>query len=71
MIEILILGVKRSPTKIMELKLFLFLFSFFIEIAEQLDTYMDIVLYLTILCIVLRGNSKVLIYKVFFLERIY
>ena len=30
---------------------FHFLFNFFIEIAKQLDTYLDIIFYLTILCI--------------------
>ena len=44
---------------------------FFIERAEQLDTYLYIILdwkifFLTILCIFLRRNFKVLSYKVFY-----
>ena len=39
----------------------MFLYILFVEIAEHLDTYLDIIFYLTILCIFSRGNFKVLI----------
>ena len=79
MIAITILASNDQEINIIELSDFLLIiiiiiiifFLWFIERAEQLDAYLYIILdwnifFLTILCIFLRRNFKVLSYNVFF-----